>query len=127
MSETNQITTSASNGGALVQIAALSADLAAVGAVIAENLGAGGMSEFDLPRIKMPSGESPFYTITDMEGDKAEKTFRAVILLARDARGYWAGSIDETGGGTPPDCHSDDGKVGIGNPGGDCGTCSLNQ
>lgn len=127
MSEQNALTTGAPAGGALVSIAAMNADIETVQLVISENLGAGGMSEFDLTRIKMPSSTTPFYTISDIDGDKAEKTFKCVILMARDARGYWKGSIDDTGGGSPPDCHSENGAPGVGDPGGDCGTCALNQ
>jgi hypothetical protein len=127
MEDQNALTTSVSAGGALVPIAALSADIATVQSVIEENLGVGGMSEFDLQRIKMPSSDTPFYTVTDLDGEKPAKTIRCIILFTRDVRGYWKGAIDETGGGTPPDCHSNDCKTGTGTPGGVCMNCPLNE
>jgi len=94
---------------------------------IAENVGVGGITEFDFDRIKIPSGGSLSFNVTTLEGETAEKTVTGVIVLARDARAYWAKSLDEGGGSQPPDCHSNDGIVGIGSPGGDCGKCALAQ
>jgi hypothetical protein len=127
MSDQNTIATTAPASVSLATIAALNADMAAVQAVIDENLGSGGLSQFDLQRIKMPNADSPFYTITDLDGEIAVKEVRCVVLFQRDIRTYWRSSIDDTGGGSPPDCHSFDSKVGIGDPGGDCASCPLNQ
>ncbi len=102
-------------------------DRALIEEVMAENLGATGMSEFDLQRIKMPSGGTQFFELQGPETVEPAAKFRCIILKARDTRGYWAKSIDESGGGQPPECHSHDCRTGIGTPGGDCGQCSLAQ
>ena len=73
----------------VMQITALQADLAAVKQVLAENLGAGGMSEFDLQRIKIPAGGGIAFEVTDLDGEKSVPKIKAVILLHRDVRGYW--------------------------------------
>jgi hypothetical protein len=108
----------------LVQITALAADLAAVKEILTENLGAGGMSEFDLQKIKIPSGGGIAFEVTDIDGEKAVPKIKAVILFHRDQRAYWPNSLDETGG-VAPDCHSNDALVGIGSPGGTCASCPL--
>ena len=108
----------------VMQITALQADLAAVKQVLAENLGAGGMSEFDLQRIKIPAGGGISFEVTDLDGEKTVPKIKAVILLHRDVRGYWP---DPDTTGVPPACHSNDCVSGIGDPGGLCGRCPLAQ
>jgi hypothetical protein len=66
------------------------------------------------------------YELPGKDGSVFVPSFRAVILYARDSRGYWPQSLDETGG-VPPQCHSNDLKAGIGNPGGACAACPLAQ
>ena len=100
-------------------------NLALVQQAIAENVGVGGVSEFDFERIKIPAGGGPMFTINTLEGETAEKTITAVIILARDSRGYWAKSPEDGGGNAPPDCHSNDGITGIGTPAGNCQDCPL--
>jgi len=94
---------------------------------IKENLGDGGMSPLELPRIRVPSGGGEFWTISSIDGDKSVKSFKAVIAYWTTMRAYWEKPFDETGGGSPPQCSSQDGIVGLGNPGGSCASCPLNQ
>jgi hypothetical protein len=100
-------------------------NLETVQAAIAENVGVGGITEFDFDRIKIPSGGALSFNVTTLAGETAEKTITGVIVIHRDARAYWKKSLDEGGGSQPPDCHSDDGLAGIGEPGGDCSKCPL--
>jgi hypothetical protein len=106
-------------------------NLELVQAAIAENVGAGGITEFDFDRIKIPAGGGLSFNVTTLEGEDSEKTITGVIVLARDARAFWQKSLDEGGGNQPPDCHSNDGITGIANPGvnagGDCTKCPLAQ
>lgn len=94
---------------------------------IQENVGCGGISEFDFERIKIPAGGGPAFAINTLEGETMVKTFDCVIVLARDSRGYWAKSPEDGGGNAPPDCSSHDGLIGIGDPGGRCADCPLAQ
>jgi hypothetical protein len=50
-----------------------------------------------------------------------------IVIATQHTRAYWKESFDETGGGTPPDCVSEDGETGIGAPGGECAGCPLAQ
>jgi len=103
------------------------ANLDLVQSAIAENVGVGGITEFDFDRIKIPSGGGLAFNVTTLQGEESEKTVTGVIVLARDSRAYWEKSLEEGGGNQPPDCHSNDGIVGIGTPGGDCVKCPLAQ
>jgi len=94
---------------------------------IGENIGVGGLTEFDLDRIKIPAGGGLSFSVTSLEGETAEKSVTGVIVLARDARAYWKTPLEQSGGNLPPDCHSNDGVVGFGEPGGDCAQCPLGQ
>ncbi len=102
-----------------------------VQAAIAENVGVGGITEFDFDRIKIPAGGGLAFNVTTLEGETAEKTITGVIALARDSRAYWKVPLDLSGGNTPPDCHSNDGLVGIATTpqghGGECAKCALAQ
>jgi len=115
--------------GAPTELAVLGQDvnLELVQSAIAENVGVGGISEFDFDRIKIPAGGGLAFNVATLEGETAEKTITGVIVFARDSRGYWAKSLEESGGNAPPDCHSDDGIVGIGAAGGRCAECPLAQ
>lgn len=103
------------------------ANLEMVQAAICENVGAGGITEFDFDRIKIPAGGGLAFNVTTLEGETAEKSIIGVIVLARDSRAYWKVPLEQSGGSTPPDCQSNDGFVGIGSPGGDCAKCPLAQ
>lgn len=102
-----------------------------VQAAISENVGVGGITEFDFDRIKIPSGGGMAFNVSTLQGEDSEKTISGVIVLARDSRAYWQKSMEEGGGSQPPDCHSNDGIIGIANPGvnagGDCVKCPLAQ
>jgi len=93
--------------------------------IIAENVGALGASEFDLDRVSIPTGGGTAWSVPTIEGEELVKEIAGIIVMQRDARAYWERSLDESGGGTPPDCTSTDGLVGYGLPGGDCTTCEL--
>jgi hypothetical protein len=94
--------------------------------IIRENIGEQ-LSRLDLPTVRMPTAGGTTWTIPDVEGDVTEKTLRGVVIYQTTARGYWAETFDSRGGGTPPSCYSNDGKRGVGTPGGDCAKCPLNQ
>lgn len=88
---------------------------------VVENMGDGGMSASDLMKIKVPSGGGRAW---DINGD-VEKELRGVIVYHSSPNAFWAQAFD--GQNNPPDCFSADGHIGVGNPGGDCATCPMNQ
>lgn len=97
----------------------------AISEIISENLGELGITQFDLDRVKFPTGGNTMWTIPSLDEDKTEKELRGIIVYWKDVRAYWTELF--SGEGNPPDCRSDDSIVGYGNPGGVCGKCPLSQ
>jgi hypothetical protein len=95
--------------------------------ILKENLGSDAMSAMDLPQISVPSGGGTTFTRSTIDGDVDQKELTGIIICTKHTRAYWKESFDSTGGGTPPDCVSEDGDRGVGVPGGDCSTCPFSQ
>jgi len=77
-------------------------------------------------KIKIPSAGTITFEVPGEDGETdAVKEFSAVILYQHPLFCYY--KTKYTGGANPPDCGSFDGKTGIGDPGGDCKSCPLNQ
>lgn len=82
--------------------------------------------EITFERIKIPSAGSTMFEIPGEDGDAdSVKEFSAVILYHHPLFCYY--KTKYTGGNNPPDCGSFDGITGVGDPGGDCRKCPLNQ
>lgn len=95
---------------------ALNSDLDEVAALIEENLGGQEVTEFDLTRLRVPSGKAtvPRWEVPTLEGSDVVPEISGIIVSQKPTRGYWPLSIDDGGGGLPPVCQSPDGKVGFG-------------
>lgn len=95
--------------------------------VLDANLGPRGLSQQRLDRIKVPSGETRVWSVPGLNGDEPLKEIGGLIVAWRDARLYWRVPFDQRGKSkTPPDCLSNDGFWGEGDPGGDCIKCPFN-
>jgi hypothetical protein len=93
------------------------------GAMVSEELD--GLS-LSFEKIKIPSGGSTAFEIPDENGEPMPvKEFSGVILYQHALSMYYKTAY--TGGSNPPDCGSFDGKTGIGDPGGKCKNCPLNE
>jgi hypothetical protein len=79
--------------------------------IIALNLAGKQITPFDLDRIRIPDGESDFWTVPTLEGTEAKEEISGVVIHFQDLRAWWPSS-DITG--DPPSCRSDDTKVGFG-------------
>ena len=96
-----------------------------------DNFGGMMAEEFDglevtFEKIKIPSGGGIVFELLNEDGEPdTVKDFSAVILYHHPLNCYY--STKYTGGNAPPDCGSFDGITGVGNPGGECKTCPLNQ
>lgn len=98
---------------------------AEVGELIKLNMG--GKFEFvDLTRIKIPSGGGKALEIPGIGGTDFAEEINCIILYRRmnEDKAYWLSSEPSN---NPPDCSSNDGIRGHGNPGGLCSECSLNK
>jgi len=97
---------------------------------IRETLGNRKMTVSDLTTLKVPSAGSQLWTIPNPNTGEVEgkRTIEGVIIHSDlDPRRLYMTPFEATGGGTPPDCRSDDGITGVGIPGGVCHTCMYNE
>jgi len=93
---------------------------------VRENLGETGISPRELPRIRIPAGGGANWEVPTLEGVEATGTVSGVIVHWKTMRAYWDVPFEQSDG-APPMCTSDDGVIGVGNPGGACKTCRFNQ
>lgn len=110
------------------------ADPREVIAAVQANLGGQKITPNDLDVVKMPSGGGLFFEVPDLEETKAEKTLTGVIVHQNLTRAYWKETLDEGGGGQPPDCFSPDSVWGFGDPGDElrskgkgCDDCPMSE
>jgi len=80
-------------------------------------------TQFDLDRIGMPSGDMARFAVPTLDEPDYLASFEGVIIAQRQNRSYW--SDPQPRKGAQPDCFSDDGITGHGNPGGACMECPL--
>lgn len=96
-------------------------------AVLKANVGPTGLTRGDLQRIKMPTGGATNWSVENIRGkEESVDEIEGIIVEKRPARVFWSEPIEKTGGSSPPDCASDGGDVGVGNPGGNCHRCPMN-
>lgn len=81
--------------------------------------------ELGFEKIKIPSGGNVMFELPSENDSEMIKEFSGVILHHHPLFSYYKDKF--TGGNNPPDCGSMDGLNGIGNPGGNCKSCSNNQ
>ena len=85
-----------------------------------------GATSFELfERIVIPAGGGTRFDVPGPSGSTAEESLEGVVIHSSPRRAYWPG--DEPAQGNPPSCSSDDGVNGVGDPGGPCSRCPLNQ
>jgi hypothetical protein len=79
-------------------------------------------------RIKIPSGGTLQFEIPgdDPENPDYEKYIEGVIIHNHTAHAFWEEGSENKKDAVPL-CSSSNGKLGIGEPGGDCITCALNR
>lgn len=76
----------------------------------------GDIGPFNLNRIKVPSGGVTVWSIPSLDGEENPREIECVVPWVRGRqRAWWRVSMDEGGGGGPPDCSSADGLKGHGN------------
>lgn len=84
--------------------------------------------QMSFQRVKIPAGGMVQFELPSDDPDNPDyaKNLVGVILFNHSNNAYWpeGSEYDEN---TSPLCSSVDGKTGIGEPGGLCATCALNQ
>ena len=95
-------------------------------AIYQENLGDEPLQLSDLVRVKVPAGGATAWEVPTLEGDdESVKEIQGIIVADRYTRAYWQDEF--SGAKVRPDCSSNDGKFGNGDPGGMCATCPMAQ
>jgi hypothetical protein len=104
---------------------ALNHSVEEIQAIIADNLAGQDINEFDLRRLRVPAGGATRWEIPRLGGTTVADEIEGILVHHKQTRAYWPGAYE--GGSEPPQCASADGRVGVGDPGGDCKTCPLAQ
>ncbi len=83
--------------------------------------------QLNFQRVKIPGGGSLQFELPgdDPENPDYAKTIEGVILYNHASGAYWPEG-SEYDDDTTPLCASNDGKLGVGSPGGICADCQLN-
>lgn len=103
--------------------------------IMDENMGSDGVQFFDLDRITLPAGGGIAWEVPTLDGADSLQSLEGIVVAWRAPRAYWAEALEESGGGQPPDCSSQDGVIGVGaygvdsetNPEGRCDKCPMNE
>jgi hypothetical protein len=76
--------------------------------------------------VKMPSGGATMFEIVGEDGaEENVSEIKGVIVDYKTVKAFW--SSEFTGEKNPPDCISNDGRRGEGDPGGPCNSCVFNE
>src|SRR5215471_9194259 len=98
-------------------------DPAEVLALIDDNFNRG-FNVLNLQRIRTGAGGAVNFRMETATGEEAPKKISGIINAYKTGRVYWK---KQQAGNLPPDCVSEDGWHGTGDPGGDCGICPFAQ
>ena len=101
--------------------------------VLEANLGGDKISQFDLDKVTVPAGGGIAWEVPGLMGPESTPEIEGVIVGWKPVRSLYLTSFQDAPG-TPPNCSSDDGLVGFGDPlekgieeRRDCATCPMNQ
>lgn len=109
-------------------ILALNHDTSQVVEAITMNTAGAELSKFDaLSQARVPGPGGKRWKVRHADGTEEDpQTLTGVIVSVERARSYWKQPF--VSGGDPPDCASyDGGFTGVGDPGGECSACPMNQ
>lgn len=96
-----------------------------------------GVDRFDLDKLVVPAGGATTFERETLEGTQSVREVECIVALAQaNQRAFYAASIEDGDGSSPPDCSSEDGVNGFGinewdveglepEPH-DCATCPMN-
>ena len=93
--------------------------------VIQTNLGNEIVSAFDFDKITIPTGGVTSWQLKTLTGEKSVKELEGIMVFWKNSRAFFKEAFGEGEG--KPECVSEDGVKGIGDPGGECASCPYNQ
>jgi len=101
--------------------------------VLEANLGGDKINQFDLDKVTVPAGGGISWEVPGLMGHESTPEIEGVIVGWKPVRSLYLTDFKDNPG-VPPNCSSDDGVVGFGDPLGkgieerrDCATCPMNQ
>lgn len=94
--------------------ALMQVDPSEIAEVFAENLGGDALRLSDLTTIHIPSGGAVAWSISDIDGEISTPTLEGVVIAHKTVRRFYEKDFASSGGGSAPDCKSEDGVHGIG-------------
>lgn len=97
--------------------------------LLRDALGGESLGFKDLDRIKVPSGGGQSWEIPSLDGVTAATRIDGVIIHRATRRAYWPWTLEDRPDDDDgrPVCQSNDGIVGVGDPGGPCVECPFNE
>lgn len=98
-----------------------------VGEIMADMMGGESIGAFGLPTMTVPGGGATVWRMPETDDEPYAETVEGVVLSFSASRAYYAAAYGEGESDGMPDCYSPDNVVGIGNPGGECEKCPLNE
>lgn len=81
---------------------------------LTDNLGGQSIDEFDLTRLKVPSGGGTAWEMETLTGTEHHTEISGIIVHHKRTRGFWPVSLDESDSSSPPSCSSPNAFIGYG-------------
>lgn len=89
-------------------------------------VGGKGLTWRNFERAVNPASGEAQWKMEDLDGSMTRfNDVEGIVIFHKMTRSYWKTKFK--GGGTPPDCASEDGLEGVGNPGGTCSKCPFSK
>lgn len=76
--------------------------------LLKETLEGQDVDEFNLARVKLPTGGGTSWEVPTLSGMEPAKVLQGVVVFSKNSRSYWADAYE--GGNEPPDCSARDAK-----------------
>lgn len=76
--------------------------------LLRETLEGQDVSEFDLPRVSVPTGGATTWEVPGLTGDDSMKEIQGVVVFYKNSRSFWTDPY--AGGNEPPNCSARDAK-----------------
>jgi hypothetical protein len=111
--------------------ALMQVDTSDLAEVFQENLAGDSLRVSDLTSIHIPAAGNVSWSIPTIDGETSTPSLQGVVIAHRNVRRFYAQDFATSGGGTAPDCKSEDGIHGVGafatQCGGLCANCPMAQ
>lgn len=98
-----------------------------IGQIMHDMMGGEPIDAFSLPTLTVPGGGATVWRMPETDAEPYAEIVEGVVLSFGASRAYYAHEYGEGDDDPTPNCYSSDNIVGIGDPGGECASCKLNE